>query len=173
MEEYLDEYEIDLENEKYKKVNAWKNAIGLQKVDNLTPSSYLYEIAKKNIEDELSFKEANELLCSYYVNKPDSFNREEEADKVSLRIAELISNNSFSFSILEFINIHKTLFEGIYDHAGKIREYNISKKEWVLDGKSVSYGNSNNLKELLEYDFNNEKNFKYKGLSNGEFVKHI
>jgi hypothetical protein len=104
MEEYLDEYEIDLENEKYKKVNAWKNAIGLQKVDNLTPSNYLYEIAKKNIEDELSFKEANELLCSYYVNKPDSFNREEEADKVSLRIAELISNNSFSFSILEFIN---------------------------------------------------------------------
>ena len=173
MKEYLDKYEIDLENEKYKKVNAWKNAIGLQKVDNLTPSNYLYEIAKKNIEDELSFKEANELLHSYYVNKPDSFNREEEADKVSLRIAELFSNNSFSFSILEFINIHKTLFEGIYDHAGKIREYNISKKEWVLDGKSVSYGNSNNLKELLEYDFNNEKNFKYKGLSNGEFVKHI
>lgn len=97
--------------EKYKKVYAWETAIGLQKVDDLTPSTYLYEIAEKNIENDISF---------------------EEAHKVSIRIAELISSNSFVFSPIEYINIHKQLFEGIYDHAGQLRKYNITKNEWVL-----------------------------------------
>ena len=37
----------------------------------------------------------------------------------------------------EYISIHRKLFQGIYKHAGKIRDYNITKKEWVLDGATV------------------------------------
>ena len=159
--------------EKYKKVYAWETAIGLQKVDDLTPSEYLYEIAERNINDELSFEEAQKFLNSYYLEKPKDYERTEEADKVSIRIAELISSNSFVFSLIEYINIHKQLFKGIYDHAGQIRTYNISKKEWVLNGNSVAYGNSYNLVDLLEYDFKKEKEFKYSNLTKEEFIKHI
>jgi len=159
--------------EKYKKIYAWETAIGLQKVDDLTPSEYLYEIAERNINDELSFEEAQNFLNSYYLEKPKDYERTEEADKVSIRIAELISSNSFVFSLIEYINIHKQLFEGIYDHAGQIRTYNISKKEWVLNGNSVAYGNSYNLEDLLEYDFKKEKEFKYSNLTKEEFIKHI
>ena len=159
--------------EKYKKVYAWETAIGLQKVDDLTPSDYLYEIAEKNIENNLSFDEAHKLIHTYYEEKTTINDRTEEADKVSIRIAELIASNSFVFSPIEYINIHKKLFAGIYDHAGKIRNYNITKKEWVLDGKSVVYGNAYDLNELLEYDFKQEKEFNYSNLSNKEFIKHI
>lgn len=159
--------------EKYKKAYAWETAIGLQKVDDLTPSTYLYEIAERNIDDDLSFEEAHKLINSYYIEKPNDSDRTEEADKVSVRIAELIASNSFVFSPIEYINIHKQLFEGLYEKAGQIRNYNITKKEWVLDGDSVTYGNAYNLKELLEYDFSQEKEFKYSNLSKEDFIKHI
>jgi len=159
--------------EKYKKVYAWETAIGLQKVDDLNTSNYLYEIAEKNIEENISFDEANRLINSYYEEKPIKDDRTEEADKVSVRIAQLISSDSFVFSPIEYLNIHKQLFEGIFDHAGKIRDYNITKSEWVLNGKSVSYGNAYNLKDLLEYDFKQEKEFDYTNISKKDFIGHI
>lgn len=169
----FEKYEKELHPDKYKKTYSWEIAIGLQKVDDLKPSEFLYDVAKKNIEEDLSFNEAKELLNSYYKEKPVHFDRTEEADKVSLRIAEIICSDSFVFSPVEYINIHKKLFEGIYDHAGKIRDYNISKKEWVLDGDTISYGDAYNLNDLLEYDFKQEKNFDYSGLTKTEFIKHI
>lgn len=53
------------------------------------------------------------------------------------------------------------IFEGVFSHAGKIRDYNISKREWVLDGASVNYGNALELKEMLEYDMQKEREYKY------------
>ena len=70
--------------QKYKKAYAWQTAIGLQKVDDLTPSTYLYEIAERNIDDDLSFEEAHKLINSYYLEKPKDTDRTEEA--VRLRI---------------------------------------------------------------------------------------
>ena len=159
--------------EKGQKVYAWETAIGLQQVDDLTPSLYLYEIAKMNIEDELSFDEATDLINSYYEKKVSNEERTEEADKVSVKIAKLISSKSFVFSPIEYLNIHKQLFEGIFEHAGVIRSYNITKKEWVLNGDSVVYGDSFDIRRLLEYDFEQEKVFKYSNLSKVEFVKHV
>lgn len=167
------QYKKEDNPEKERKIYAWQTAIGLQKVDNLTPSKYLYHIAKENIEDNLTFKEAHTLINNYYAEKTSESERTEEADKVSLRIAELISSNSFVFSTIEYLNIHKQLFDNIYDHAGKIRTFNISKSEWVLDGESVSYGNAYSLNDLLEYDFKQEKEFSYKNISNKEFISHI
>ena len=63
--------------------------------------------------------------------------------------------------------------KGIYKHAGKIRDYNITKKEWVLDGATVIYGSASELRATLEYDFSQEKNFSYKGLSMDEIIHHL
>ena len=99
--------------------------------------------------------------------------RTEEADKVASRIAEILSETAFSFSPNEYISIHRKLFQGIYSHAGKIRDYNITKKEWVLDGASVVYGSASELRATLEYDFSQEKNFSYRGLSMNEIIHHL
>ena len=96
-----------------------------------------------------------------------------EADKVSSHIAEILSETAFSFSPNEYISIHRKLFQGIYKHAGKIRDYNITKKEWVLDGATVMYGSASELRATLEYDFSQEKDFSYKGLSMDEIIHHL
>lgn len=169
------EYLIESEPDKRNKGYAWHTAIGLQAVDGLTTSQYLLETAIKNIEGDISLDDAQELLNSYYIANPttDSSDRTEEADKVSIRIARILSENAFSFTPNEYISIHKKLFNGIYKHAGKIRDYNITKKEWVLDGATVIYGSASELKATLEYDFSVEKDFSYKNLSLNEIIHHL
>ncbi len=169
------EYLKDGEPDKASKSYAWSTAIGLQAVDGLKASEYLVDTAVKNIEGYISFEEAGKLIESYYNEKPmsDSGSRTEEADKVSVRIAEILSENAFSFSPAEYIAIHRKLFSGIYKHAGKIRDYNITKKEWVLDGATVIYGSASELYATLEYDFSEERKFSYKGLDIDAIIKHL
>ncbi len=170
--EYLKESEPD----KVSKGYAWSTAIGLQAVDGLKPSKYLIDTAIANIEGEITIKEAQKLIDTYYEEKPVRLSdeeRTEEADKVSSRIVELLSETAFSFSPNEYISIHRKLFQGIYKHAGKIRDYNITKKEWVLDGATVLYGSASELRDTLEYDFSQEKNFSYRGLSMDEILHHL
>lgn len=163
------EYIKETEPEKRDKGYAWHTAIGLQAVDGLRPSKYLIDTAIKNIEGDISNDEAGELLNSYYEenSKSDATDRTEEADKVSLRIAKILSEKAFSFTPNEYISIHRKLFTGIYSHAGRIRDYNITKKEWVLNGATVMYGSASELRATLEYDFSEEKKFIYKNLNNG------
>ena len=172
-DELFEEYSKEKEPTKYYKTYAWKTAIGLQQVDGLEPSDYLIKTAEQSINGDISFDDAHQLITSYYKENKSYAERTEEADKVSVRIAQIISENSFVFSPIELITIHKRLFEGIYSHAGRIRDYNISKQEWVLDGDTVTYGNAYSLKETLDYDFNLEKNFNYTGLSTEDVIKHI
>ena len=169
------EYIKQSEPGKRDKGYAWHTAIGLQAVDGLKPSKYLIDTAIKNIEGDISIEEAQELLNSYYEENPktDLEDRTEEADKVSARIAKLLSEKSFSFTPNEYISIHKKLFIGIYDHAGKIRDYNITKKEWVLDGATILYGTASELRATLDYDFSEEKKFSYKNLSMDEIIHHL
>ena len=170
--EYLRELEPDKANKGY----AWSTAIGLQAVDGLTPSKYLIDTAIQNIEGKITMKEAQSLIDSYYEERPAHLSndeRTEEADKVSSRIAEILSETAFSFSPNEYISIHRKLFHGIYKHAGKIRDYNITKKEWVLGGATVMYGSASELRATLEYDFSQEKGFSYKGLSMDEIIHHL
>ncbi len=170
--EYLRESEPDKAGKGY----AWSTAIGLQAVDGLKTSKYLIDTAIQNIEGKITMKEAQNLIDSYYEERPVHLSdeeRTEEADKVSSRIAEILSENAFSFSPNEYISIHRKLFQGIYKHAGKIRDYNITKKEWVLDGATVMYGSASELRATFEYDFSQEKNFSYKGLSIDEIIHHL
>ncbi|MCR5608322.1 MAG: Fic family protein [Lachnospiraceae bacterium] len=170
------EYFKESEPDKAYKSYAWSTAIGLQAVDGLKPSKYLINTAIQNIEGNISLTEAQSLISSYYKEKPslsDDENRIEEADKVSSRIAQILSEPAFSFSPNEYTAIHRKLFTGIYKHAGKIRDYNITKKEWVLDGATVTYGSASELKATLEYDLSVEKAFNYKGLNMNEIISHL
>ena len=169
--DYLKESEPDKANRGY----AWSTAIGLQAVDGLRPSQYLIDTAIQNIEGKITLKEAQTLIDSYYEERPAHSvgERTEEADKVSARIAEILSETAFSFSPTEYLFIHHKLFQGIYKHAGKIRDYNITKKEWVLDGATVTYGSASELRATLEYDFAQEREYSYKGLAMEEIIHHL
>lgn len=169
------EYIKQSEPNKRDKGYAWHTAIGLQAVDGLKPSRYLIDTAIKNIEGDISIDEAQELLNTYYEENPksDKEDRTEEADKVAVRIAKILSEKAFSFTPNEYISIHKKLFTGIYGHAGKLRDYNITKKEWVLNGKTVLYGSASELRATLDYDFSEEKKFSYKNLSMEEIIHHL
>ncbi len=169
------EYIKQTEPSKRDKGYAWQTAIGLQEVDGLKTSQYLIDTAIKNIEGDITIDEAQTLLNSYYKENTriDTKDRTEEADKVSVRIAKILSEQAFSFTTNEYISTHKKLFEGIYDHAGILRGYNITKKEWVLDGQSVVYGTASELRATLDYDISEEKKFKYKNLSHNEIIHHL
>ena len=173
----FEEYIRNSEPAKKEKAYAWATAIGLQQVDGLTPSKYLFETAKRNIDGEISVAEATSIIDSYYESKVNRSSgddgRTEEADKVSSRIAQILSEKSFNFSPSYLIALHGRLFDGIFKFAGKIRDYDISKKEWVLDGDSVMYGAAFELKAALDYDFEQERHFSYKNLTLEEIVKHI
>lgn len=169
------EYIRQQEPDKREKGYAWYTAIGLQAVDHLTTSEYLQETARKNIEGEITLTEARQLLDSYYEERKEhgKDGRTEEADKVSVRIAELLAENAFSFTPNQYLAIHRKLFQGIYPHAGRMRDYNITKKEWVLGGASVIYGSASELQATLAYDFSQEQAFSYKGLSMDEIIRHL
>lgn len=155
---------------------AWQTAIGLQAVDDLKPSEYLIQTARRHIEGDISIDEVKSLIDRYYHTKADrteSESRTEEADKVSARIAEILAEKTFTLSPVEYISIHRALFQGIYKFAGKIRDYNITKKEWVLGGETVYYAAAESIRETLDYGFAQEKDFSYKNLTISEAISHI
>lgn len=159
------------------KAKVWSEAIGLQEVDGLKPSEYLLENAKEHIEGKIEIREVEKRINSYYKALDNRKLKEmrdfEEADKVSLKIAEILSDDAFVFKETELLNIHRKLFTGVYSHAGLIRDYNITKEEWVLNGETVIYADHANIMETLKYDFNEEKNFSYKDISQEEFIRHF
>lgn len=177
-EGYLDfeAYERAKEPHTRQKASDWRTAIGLQDVDGLKVSDYLRQTAAKHIEGDITIDEARDMIRDYYVSK-DSHDRPdeetEEADKVSANMAKLLNEKSFSFTAGEFLSIHRHLFEGVFKHAGEIRPYDITKKEWVLRGDTVLYGRSDDILIALEYDIKQEREFEYKGLSTDEMIEHI
>lgn len=172
----FEEYIRQSEPHKREKGYAWQTAIGMQAVDGLKPSEYLKEKARQHIEGDITIDEVKQLVDSYYKSKvarSSSEDRTEEADKVSARITEILSENTFTFSPIEYLAIHRHLFEGIFSHAGQIRDYNITKNEWVLKGATVLYASAGSIRETLEYDFSQEKIFDYKNLNIDEAIRHI
>ena len=158
---------------KYTNKYLIETGIGLQDVDGLKNSSYFLSQADRYIKGEISLEELDKIVSSYYENKPNDGERTEEADIVSNRIAQIISDDSFIFTVGQLVSIHKRLFEGIFNHAGKLRDFNFIKREWVLDGRSVIYGDYHELSSTLEYDFEIERKFKYDGLSDDEVIEHL
>ena len=158
---------------KYSNKYLIETGIGLQDVDGLKNSPYFLSQADKYIRGEITLEELDRFINSYYENKPTEDERTEEADIVSNRIAQIISDDSFTFTVGQLISIHKRLFESVFGHAGKLRDFNFIKKEWILDGRSVIYADYRELQTILEYDFESERNFKYTGLSTDEIINHL
>ena len=164
------------EPQQVEKARIWQTAIGLQDVDGLKTSPYLQETAGRHIEGEITIDEVRSLIDSYYESKTARESveeRTEEADKVSAAITAILSENTFTFSPDYLISIHRRLFTGVYKFAGQIRDYNISKKEWVLDGASVLYSDAYMIRQTLEYDFRQEKEFDYSGISTSDAIRHM
>ena len=169
-------YERIAEPHKREKASVWRTAIGLQDVDGLKVSDYLKQTAIRHIEGDITIDEVREQLRTYYISKAthdEDDDAKEEADRVAANITKLLSEKSFSLTALEVLNIHRHLFEGIFKHAGKIRLYDISKKEWILQGDSVIYGRAADIHEALKYDIQQERDFNYSGLSYDQIIAHI
>ena len=172
----LSEYIKQGKPNRVEKTLAWETAIGLQDVDGLKPSKYLIKQAKEHIEGNIDIEEVRTRIDEYYEvqeNRKNLKKENEEADKVAVRITQILSENAFNFAPMELLNIHKRLFKDIFDGAGVYRDYNFTKKEWVLNGDTVIYAPYETIKETLEYDFEQEKNFSYKNLSLDESIKHL
>ena len=172
----FDEYLRQGEPSQKESAENWKTAIGLQAVDGLQPSAYLIDVAKRNIEGEITLDETRKLIDSYYQSKTVRTPKdkdEEEADKVSANIAKILASKTFAFNTNGYVSLHRRIFEGVFKHAGEIRQYDISKKEWVLEGDSVNYLNWEDLRRALDWDIEQEKNFSYKGLTDDEKIEHI
>ena len=172
----LDEYIRQGEPSQKEKASIWQTAIGLQAVDGLHTSEYLRDTACKHIEGEIDIDEARELIRSYYQSKtlrePDD-DEKQEADKVSANITKILSSQTLDFSTGGYISVHRRVFDGVFKHAGKLRDYDITKREWVLEGDTVNYLNWEDLRRAIDYDISQEKVFSYKGISADEMVKHI
>ena len=172
----FDEYIRQGEPNQKEKASIWQTAIGLQAVDGLTTSDYLKETARRHIEGEIGIDEVRDLIKTYYQSKtkrdPDD-DEKQEADKVSANITKILSSATLDFSAQGFIALHRRIFEGVFKHAGKLRDYDITKKEWVLEGDTVHYLNWEDLRRALDYDIKQEREFSYKGLSRDDIIVHI
>lgn len=172
----FDAYIRQGEPDKCEKASIWRTAIGLQAVDGLQTSEYLRETAIKHIEGEIDIDEARQLIQAYYQSKTQRETTDDdmqEADQVSANITKILSSNTLDFSAKGYISLHRRIFAGVFKHAGKVRDYDISKKEWILNGDTVHYLNWEDLHRALDYDIEQERRFSYKGLNTDQLIQHI
>ncbi|MBO5817166.1 MAG: Fic family protein [Paludibacteraceae bacterium] len=172
----FDQYIRQGEPMEQERAAIWRTAIGLQAVDGLQTSDYLKQTAKKHIEGEIDIDEARQLIKTYYQSKSTREaidDDQHEADKVSANITKILSSSSLDFSAKGFLALHRRIFEGVFKHAGELRKYDITKKEWVLDTDTVNYLNWEDLYRALEFDIEQERNFSYKNLPLEQQVLHI
>ena len=172
----FDAYIRQGEPDQREKASIWRTAIGLQAVDGLQTSEYLRETAIKHIEGEIDIDEARQLIQAYYQSKTHRETTDDdmqEADQVSANITKILSSNTLDFSAKGYISLHRRIFAGVFKHAGKVRDYDISKNEWILNGDTVHYLNWEDLHRALDYDIEQERRFSYKGLSTDQLIQHI
>ncbi len=172
----FDEYLRQGEPRRSERAGAWQAAIGLQEVDGLRPSAYLVETARRHIEGDISIDEVKPLLDGYYRSREGralAASGSEEADRVAAAIARLLGEQTFTFSPMGFMSIHRRLFEDVFPFAGKLRDCNITKKEWVLRGDTVLYTSACDVQATLDYDFAQEKKFRYADLEPADMVRHF
>lgn len=172
---------VEYEKDKKIKKENWEMAVGLNEVDGLKPSSYLKELINDSIEGKSTYLEIETKLHNYY--KSQDITKQEirdnkECDIVSTRIAEILEDGSFTFSPIYLKSIHRRLFENIFEGelegwAGKFREINITKKEPILDGDTVTYANHFDILDYLKYDFEEEKSKDYTKLSQEQQVQRV
>jgi len=174
--EDFEEYIRATEPSRRERAENWRAAIGLQAVDQLRTSDYLRETAKRNIEGEITIEQAQQLVRTYYERKTERTPEDdetEEADRVAANISRILGEPSFTFSVVGITSLHRRIFDGVFKFAGQIRNYDITKKEWVLRGDTVLYVGADDLRRALEYDLQQEKEFSYQDLSMTDTINHL
>ena len=158
------------------KAGYWQTAIGLQAVDGLKVSGYLQDTARRHIEGDITIDDVRKLVNQYYVTKTahDANDEDtEEADRVSSNIVKVLSSPTFDFTTGGYQSVHRRVFEGVMKHAGEFRTYDITKKEWVLEGDTVLYLNWEDLRRAIDYDLEQERAYTYKGKNPDEMISHL
>lgn len=172
----FEEYIRQGEPGKQERAQIWRTAIGLQQVDGLETSDYLKQTVRRNIEGEITIDEVQRLVKEYYVNKtnrePDDDDKQ-EADLVTGNIGKILSSRTLDFTVNGYLSLHRRIFAGVFKHAGQIRDYDITKSEFVLRGGTVNYLNFEDIRTALDYEISREKTFDYSGLSSDEIIEHI
>nr|WP_321293101.1 Fic family protein [uncultured Trichococcus sp.] len=156
------------------KLALWQTAFGLQKVDGLSPSEYMVELAYEHIEGKKGYDAIYREISDYHRETQVDASTV-EADIVSLRIAELLAEDHFLLSPSTLLGIHRHLFADVFPEeipVGKFRTVNITKKEPVLDGETVQYSSHFMIQDTLAYDFEKEQNFSYSVLTNEQKALH-
>ena len=159
---------------KYTKEN-WEIGFGLQAIDGLKPSEYLVELAEKQIAGMIGYDDVETNLRDYYENQAETKDNM-EADFSAMRIAEILADNSFTFSPITLLGYHKIIFSGIetfHYPVGEFRKTNMTKNEPILNGATVSYTNYQMIKPTLDYDFAQEKAKDYSGKSRVDIAHEV
>ena len=172
----FDQYIRQGEPAQKERASNWAAAIGLQAVDGLHVSDYLRQTALRNIEGEIDIDEARKLVHNYYTtqqNRKEDVEGTEEADRTAANISKILATKTLAFNTNGFIAMHRRIFDGVLSHAGTIRDYDITKAEWVLNNDTVSYLNHEDLRAALDYDISEEQKYSYANVPNDEIVKHI
>jgi fido (protein-threonine AMPylation protein) len=158
------------------KAEAWQTAIGLQAADRLSTSDYLRQTAQKHIDGKIDIGQVNELITRYYLemNAQDASDSEtEDADKVAVNIVRILLSEKLDLSIEGLSTLHRSIFDGVYENAGTPRTTEMSKREWVLGGDSISFTEAEQLLPSLEYCISKEKYFSYDGISTDSLISHL
>ncbi len=116
------------------------------------------------------------MIKNYYQSKEtrtQEDDEKQEADYASTKIRQFLTEQTFAFSLVGLTSIHRRIFTGIYKFAGKIRNYSITKKEWVLQGDTVLYVPATDIRESIEYDLAQERQFNYSKIDNNGLISHI
>lgn len=92
---------------------------------------------------------------------------------VSNRIKELLSSSEFELTEHFLKEIHNYLFRGVYPNSDQYRDYNITKKEFILNGESVNYTNYKNIESCLINILNAESKVKHKSQNLSLIPEHI
>ena len=171
----FEEYINGLEKEKYYKGYLWDTAIGLLDAVGVETSEYLWEVARDSIYGDTKIHEVERQVSAYYDQETwRSKDRSTEgADRIAARIVTLLADPAFYFTPEHYIDIHKKLYGGLFDYAGKVRTRDITRNEWVLGDKIVTYSDAGELLEALIYGMSLEMDYSYLNLPVDEAIKHI
>ncbi len=174
--EFFDRYLHQANPDRGRRAVLWQAAIGLQDVDRLLVSRHLLETARRNVEGTLSLDDCHDIIVKYWQEHPFDEPQQaqhREADLVALNIVRALILKQFSFSTSGFIDIHKQLFSGVFDFAGRVRDHDIAKKEWVLDKASVQYCHFENITSDLTTFLSKEKTIDYHRFDTDEMISHL
>ncbi|MCL2200860.1 MAG: Fic family protein [Oscillospiraceae bacterium] len=148
-----------------KRKRYWEIGKGLQAVDGLQTSTYLETIIADTLVNKYSTEQAAEMVYSHYaaMDFESAEYEHKEADIVAARIAVCLEREDFKLSPVTLKVIHRELFQDVlpFKWVGEYRTENLSKKESVLGGATMTYSDYRAIAEYLHYDFDIEQSAGY------------